>query len=105
MIDSEGYPFPQDDLGNFVVPRELRKLLWIAAGTLHSEYNPVIPHFRDDGSADTILLTIDADPGAIAAVLDTAWVFGQPYLDACENGANIQVLAEVYGNCIEAVKL
>ncbi len=105
MIDNEGYPFPQDDSGNFIVPRELRQLLWVAAGTLHSEYNPVIPHFKDDGSDDNLLLTIDADPAAIAVVLDSAWIFGQPYLEACKSGANIQVLAKIYGHCIEAVKL
>lgn len=103
MIDSEGYPFPQDTRGNFIVPRALRQLIWTAAGTLHSEFNPVIPHIQE-GGADSILVNIDADPAAAAAVLDSAWIFGHPYLQACETGANIQVLSEIYSHAIQAVK-
>lgn len=71
--------------GSFTVPRSMRRLIHISAAGNYTHFNPTFPIFgENDGNADFITVEFRGDQEVGRAVLESAILYSQAFLHACD---------------------
>lgn len=104
MIEADAGYIPQNPDGTFTVPRPLMHLVRSSAGTHFNRHNPTFIRFNDTGNPDEVFAEFEGELTVAQSILDTAWVYGTPFLNACGAGRPIKEISESYQTAVMQIR-